>query len=160
MKCISFALLGLLLGLCISPGSGQTQPLSPAHNVQKLYENDRQGEGANYSAPTRKLLADCERCAPKNAFEIACPGINIFIMGQDTFGSLQDFKVVSQKVGPSSAVAVASFVNQRPTVIRFKLLKSGSGWVIDDMTGRQDLGGGKSNCANLVASLKRRDICS
>jgi hypothetical protein len=146
-------LLILTAAFGISFCPAQAQLVSPVEYGQKLYENDKQGEGAKYSDNTTRLFAQCEKRAKRH--DDICLDFNIFIMGQDTSGPLKDFKVVSKKVGEKTAVIVATFVNGKlPTTITMNILKSGSSWVIDDMTGRQDLADGKSNCAHLIAILK------
>ena len=125
------------------------QPADPAGFVAALYRPylaDRNEAGplgseasirATFSPALAALLIRDQRRAARLG-EIGCIDADPFVEGQDY--QLSGLQVRIEQRGAQGAMVRASFRNiGRPTTLRYRLIRAGDGWRIDDIRGRDSL---------------------
>jgi hypothetical protein len=131
------ALLASLAGMTVTalPALAQSgdDALAFVRSVYKL--NDLWKDVA--AEPTQFLTPDFAAAVEENGKYKSEPayvvGYDPLVQAQD-FGVLKNFKLTLEAAGPPKATVQASFVNRnRPTAVRFDLVKTADGWRIADV---------------------------
>jgi Protein of unknown function (DUF3828) len=136
----------LFFGLALPAAA---QPADPAGFVAALYRpylaarheagplGSESGIRATFSPALAALLIRDQRGAARRG-EVGCVDADPFVAGQDY--QLSGLQVRIEQRGAQAAAVRASFRNfGRPTRLRYRLIRAGDGWRIDDIQGRDSL---------------------